>query len=80
MVVWITAKVNCKKLFAMEETQASWSSLYRILFQECEGFFVPFSARSVQTFMSTYFIVLAKPLLKTIENWMIKNLKAKKPC
>lgn len=64
MVVGITAKVNFENLFAMEENQANWSSMCRISFQECEGFFVPFSARSFQTFMSTYFTALAKPLLK----------------
>lgn len=61
MVVGIPAKVNFKNLFAMEENQAKWSSVCRILFQEGEGFFVPFSARLLQTFVPTYFIMLAKP-------------------
>lgn len=60
MVVGIAAKVNFKNLFAMEENRAKWSSVCRILFQEGAGFFVPFTARSLQTFVPTYFIMLAK--------------------
>lgn len=77
MEEWLAAKINFKNLFAIEENQADSSSTRRTQDQECEGFSVPFSGRSFQTVMSTYFIVLPKPFIykKKIKNGEKKTKK-----
>lgn len=74
MVGGIPAKVNFKNLFAMEENQANWSCVCRILVQEGEGFFVSFSAGSFQTFVLCSFLCLQNlQNNKKKENWKVKN-------